>query len=129
MRVRSLSDPIERGHDCRKNSRLSRRVKSRRCWGIVPLVRRVQDKCQADAGVVASRGIRSPIVPVACRSALTSLFEELDAVDRHVFRRGGIRFDCRAYTRIPAFLNMDLNILFKEVGPCCEWQIDTARVI
>jgi len=119
-RVRSLSDPIERGHDRRKYSGLSDRVKSRGRGRVVPLVRRVQDKCQADTCIVASRRIGSPIVAIACRGTLSGLFEELNIVECHIFRRGGIRFDCRAHAGIPAFLNIDLNVLFKEVGPCCE---------
>ena len=76
----------------------------------------MQDKRQADAGIVACGRVCSPIIPIACRRALTALFVELDAVDRHVFRSGGI-LHLRAYTRICAIHNIDLNVLFKEVGP------------
>jgi len=88
----------------------------------------MQDERQADAGIVACGRVCSPIVPIACRRTLTHLFGELDIVERYIYGRCGI-FHCRADTGIFAFLNIDLNILFKEVGSCSKWQIDTACVI
>ena len=89
----------------------------------------MQDEREADTGIVACGRVCSPIIPVACRSTPAGLFKELDAVDRHIFRRCGI-VHLRAYAGIRALHNMDLNILFEEVGAWCDdWQADVPCAI
>lgn len=128
MRVRFLSDPVECGHSRRDHCGLGRHIEFGRRRCVIARVRRMQDEGETDAGIVAGGGVRSPIVPVACRSALAALPEELDAVDRHIFR-GSRVFHCRASAGASPFHNIHLNVLRKEVGPRRKRQIDAACII
>ena len=75
----------------------------------------MQNKGQANAGIVAYGGVCCPVISVSCCSAFAGLSDERNAVDRNIVRSERILHGW-ASAGICSFDNIHLDVFGKQVG-------------